>query len=132
MNLNENFKTLTIHPHSFKNYNQVLTKDFMHISIYQKFIKLELNKPNESQQIWIWRHTFVYVKKWIGFSLYMPSSSLFLVTSLLFRLTQVSCAHHLIIEFLIFGIIPSIVFFGLKVSKELLHFHTLKIVTSMV
>jgi hypothetical protein len=51
MNLNENFKTLTIHPHSFKNYNQVLTKDFMHISIYQKFIKLELNKPNESQQI---------------------------------------------------------------------------------
>jgi len=53
MNLNQNFKTLTIHPCSFLNYNQVLTKDFMHTSIYQKLINLELNKPNESQQIWI-------------------------------------------------------------------------------
>jgi hypothetical protein len=48
MNLNQNIKTLTIHPHSFYNYNQVLIRNFMHTYIYHKFIKFELNKPNES------------------------------------------------------------------------------------
>jgi hypothetical protein len=89
----------------------------MHTFIYQKFIKFELNKPNESQQTWIQRHTCVSITKRIGFLLYMPSSSLFLVTSLLFGLTQVSCAHHLRIEYLISSIIPSI-FFSLTISLQ--------------
>ncbi len=55
--------------------------------------------------------------KRIGFLLYMPSSNLFMATSLLFGLTRVSCAHHLRIEYLISGIIP-LVFFSLTRSLQ--------------